>query len=400
MRQEATAIKVSEAMKEVKAFEWEGDYKGATRAALKEVIERGLNNARDEYLAELASRDSVEEDRRNGYYRRHLLSAVGDVELKIPRTRSWSARAALKELGRRTREVDQLILGCFVLGLSTRKVATALFPILGEKVSPSTVSRIAHQLDAAVLAYHRRPLKGRYRVLMFDAVVMKRKTGGGSQKRMVLVALGITWEGKKEVIDFQVAKGESEGAWAKFFTALVKRGLSGENSTSPPQEGVKLIVVDGGKGLLAAVDLVYPEVAVQRCWAHKTRNVVDKVKKVDQAAVKKDLLDISGATHRLAAEQAFGRFARRWQGKYPKAVACVKEDIESLLEFYVFPADWHKQVRTTNAIERRFVEVRRRTRPMGVFSDRTSIERILFAILMHENRKEGVGSLFLLTQDS
>jgi len=392
MRQEATAIKVSEAMKEVKAFEWEGDYKGATRAALKEVIERGLNNARDEYLAELASRDSAEEDRRNGYYSRHLLSAVGDVELRIPRTRRWSAREALKELGRRTREVDQLILGCFVLGLSTRKVATALFPILGEKVSPATVSRIAHQLDAAVAAYHRRPLKGRYRVLLFDAVVMKRKTGGGSQKRMVLVALGITWEGKKEVIDFQVAKGESEGAWAKFFTSLVNRGLSGE--------GVGLIVVDGGKGLLAALDLVYSEVPVQRCWAHKARNVVDKVKKADQAAVKQDLNRISQAKNRLAAQKAFGAFVRRWEGKYPKAVACVKEDIESLLEFYTFPEDWHKQVRTTNAIERRFLEVRRRTRPMGVFSDRTSIERILFAVLMHENRKEGVGSLFLLTQES
>jgi len=392
MRQEATAIKVSEAMKEVKAFEWEGDYKAASRAALKEVIERGLNNARDEYLTELASRDSAEEDRRNGYYGRHLLSAVGDLELKIPRTRRWSARKALKELGRRTREVDQLILGCFVLGLSTRKVATALFPILGEKVSPGTVSRIAHQLDAAVAAYHRRPLKGRYRALLFDGVVMKRKTGGGSQKRVVLVALGITGEGKKEVIDFQVAKGESEGAWAKFFTSLVNRGLSGE--------GVELIVVDGGKGLLAALDLVYPEVPVQRCWAHKTRNVVDKVKKADQAAVKEGLSRISGAKNRLAAQQAFGAFVRRWQGKYPKAVACVKEDIESLLEFYAFSEDWHKQVRTTNAIERRFVEVRRRTRPMGVFSDRTSIERILFAVLMHENRKEGVGSLFLLTQDS
>jgi transposase-like protein len=392
MWQEATAIKVSEAMKEVKAFEWEGEDKGAARAALKGVIERALNNARDEYLAELASRDSVEEDRCNGYYPRHLLSAVGDVELKIPRTRSWSAGAALKELGRRTREVDQLILGCFVLGLSTRKVATALFPILGEKVSPSTVSRIAHQLDAAVAAYHGRPLKSRYRVLIFDAVVLKRKTGGGSQKRMILVALGITFEGKKEVIDFAIAPGESEGAWAKFFTALVNRGLSGE--------GVELIVVDGGKGLLAALDLVYPEVPVQRCWAHKARNVVDKVKKADQAEVKRDLNRISHAKNRIAAQKAFGRFARRWQGKYPKAVKCVREDIESLLEFYSFPADWRNQVRTTNAIERRFVEVRRRTRPMGVFSDRTSIERILFAVLMHENRKEGVGSVFLLTQKS
>jgi len=351
-----------------------------------------LVTARDRYLAEWGRKVEAEEDRGNGYYHRHLLTELGDIELAIPRTRRWSARVALGELGRRTREVDRLILGCFVLGISTRKVATALLPILGEKVSPATVSRIARQLDEVVTAYHRRRLSGGYRVLIFDGVVLKRKTGGGSKKLAILTALGITPGGKKEVIDFTIAQGESEGAWAKFFTDLVNRGLSGE--------GVELIVVDGGKGLLSALDLVYPQVPVQRCWAHKARNVVDKVKKADRVALKRDLARISHAQNRIAAQKAFGAFVRRWQGKYPKAVKCVLEDIESLLEFYSFPPAWRSQVRTTNAIERRFVEVRRRTRPMGVFSDRTSMDRILFAVINHENRKERGFIPFLLTQKS
>jgi putative transposase len=392
MWQEATAIKVSAAMQEVKAFDWEGDYRPAMRAFLKELIEQRLVNGRDAYLAELASREAAEADRCNGYYPRRLLTEVGEIELAVARTRNWSGRELLGNLKRRSPQVDRTILNCFVLGASTRKVGVALAPLLGEKVSAGTVSGIAGQLDGAVAAYHRRPLSPRYRVLLLDGVVVKRKTGAGSRKRTLLVALGITWEGKKEVIDFYQAKGESEAEWSVFLNDLYRRGLT--------EEKLELIVVDGGQGLLAALGLVYGRVPVQRCWAHKARNVVDKVKKADQAAVKEDLKRISHATNRVEARKAFGRFARRWGTRYPKAVACVAEDLEELLAFFALPSSWHKQVRTTNAIERRFREVRRRIRPMEVFSDHTSIERILYAVFMYENQKEKVSSPFLLTQNS
>jgi transposase-like protein len=271
-------------------------------------------------------------------------------------------------------------------------VGVALAPLLGEKVSAGTVSGIAGQLDGAVAAYHRRRLSSRYRVLIFDGVVVKRKTGAGSRKRTMLVALGLTWEGKKEVIDFYQAKGESEAEWSVFLNDLYRRGLT--------EEKLELIVVDGGKGLLAALGLVYGRVPVQRCWAHKARNVTDKAKKADQKPMLRDLHRISHAENRLEARKAFGRFGRRWGPRYPKAVACVAEDLEELLAFFALPSAWYKRVRTTNAIERRFREVRRRIRPMEVFSDQTSIERILYAVFMYENQKEKVSSPFLLTQKS
>jgi len=131
--------------------------------------------------------------------------------------------------------------------------------------------------------------------------------------------------------------------------------------------------VDGGGGLLAALPMVYPGIPVQRCWAHKIRNIVSRVKAADREAVKRSLHRIMNADNRVAARTAAGRFARRWGTLYPKAVASLRADLDELLACFRYTdAKLRKTVRTTNAIERRFREVRRRTRPMGVFADQTS----------------------------
>jgi putative transposase len=367
-------------------------YRGATREALRRILEEQMASSIDRRLAEIARRGGT--DRRNGHFSRHLLTELGDIELAIPRTRTGSAVQVVRAYARRVRQVDRMILACFVLGLSTRKVAHALLPILGEMVSPSLVSRVAKTLDGAVTAFHARPLKNRYRFLLFDGVVLKRKTGGGAIKRVVLVAMGITPEGKKEVIDFFIASGESQQAWEAFLNDLFRRGLDGE--------GLELIVTDGGAGMLAALGLVFPRIPHQRCWAHKTRNVINAVRKADQKEVKKDLHPISHAKNRIQALSAFKAFSQRWAEIYPKAVKKIRENIDSLLAFLSIPEpELWAQIRTTNAIERRFVEVRRRTRPMGVFADKTSMERILFAVFTYENRRQGTGTPFLaLTQNS
>ena len=160
-----------------------------------------------------------------------------------------------------------------------------------------------------------------------------------------------------------------------------------------------MICVDGGSGLLAALPTVYPGIPVQRCWAHKIRNVLDKVRKTDQAALKAALHAVMNADNRPKARSAARRLADQWQEIYPKAVACLRNDLDELLSCWRYPTiEQRKKVRTTNAIERRFREVRRRTRPMGVFQDRTSMDRILFAVFTHENSNQGVPTLFSLTQ--
>jgi putative transposase len=397
MPQQVAAIRsVSKAYKVIKEISsqgvpWSEDYRVFSRIALKEFLEGRMKANLDFYLEEMAVRG--EADRRNGRYSRHLLTELGDVELQVPRTRRYSALKVVRAYSRRAKRIDRMILSCFVLGISTRKVAEALFPVLGERVSASTVSRVGKQLDQVVKAFHRRALKDQYRVLVFDGVVLSRKSGAGALRRPVLVVLGIRRDGKKEIVDFRLAPGESALAWEAFFNDLYRRGLKGE--------GVELIVTDGGAGLLAALPLVFPQVPLQRCWAHKIRNILDKVRKTDQPRVKRSLHKIMNANNLVEARQGAKRFVEKWDLIYPKAVHCLREQLEELLTFFSFKdRSWRKKIRTTNAIERRFREVRRRTRPMGVFSDRTSVERILYAVFSYENKQEGIATPFLVTQNS
>jgi putative transposase len=392
----AAITNIHQAFREIKHMsvdDWEGDYRPAARQALKETLESHMHNTIDVHLEAMRSQGLP--DRHNGSYPRHLLTELGDLELSIPRTRTFSARGVLKRFARRTQPVERLILLAFLLGLSTRKVGQALLSILGERVSASTVSQVTKPLDQAVLAYHQRPLSDIYEILLLDGIVIKRKTGTGAQKRTILVALGIKSNGKKEIIDFRQVHGESQSAWEGFLNSLYQRGLQGQS--------LKLIVVDGGKGLLAALPLVYGEIPLQRCWAHKTRNVLNRVKKADQAKVKTSLHRISHARNLREAQKAAGRFVAQWQASYPEAVKCLNQDLPELLTFLQLKGCSlpPEALRTTNAIERRFREVRRRTRPMSTFSDRTSIERILFSLFVYENQKQGTSTPFLLlTQKS
>ena len=384
------AFEVVKAM-QAEGLEWGERYRPLGRQALEEIIEDQMAEAVDRYLDQLEADDAA--DRRNGYYRRHLLTELGDIELQVPRTRHYSPGEVIRAYARRTREIDRVILTGFVLGLSTRKVGETLLALLGRSVSPTTVSQVAKTLDAAVAAFHRRPLQNRYKALMLDGVVLARKTGAGALRRPVLVALGLRPDGKKEIIDFRLAGSESAAEWEHFLTGLYRRGLTGE--------GLEMICVDGGSGLLAALPAVFPGIAVQRCWAHKIRNILDKVKKTDQPAVKRALHNIMNAANAPAARTAARKFANRFEDKYPAAVACLRNDLDELLTCFRYKSeDQRRKVRTTNAIERRFREVRRRTRPMGTFQDRTSMDRILFAVFTHENKSQGVSTPFLLTQNN
>jgi len=373
----------------VEGLEWSQDYRSAAREALRDVLQGQMAQAIDRQLEAMARRGAA--DRRNGSYRRHLLTELGEIELAVPRTRRFSAHAVLHAYARRTKEIDRLILACFVLGVSTRKVGRALLAILGRPISPATVSQVAKQLDAAVAAFHARPLISRYRVLMLDGVVLARKTGAGAVRRPVLVVLGLRPDNRKEVIDYRLAASESAAEWERFLTDLFRRGLTGD--------GLEMICVDGGSGLLAALPVVWPGIPVQRCWAHKIRNVLDKVRRADRDQVKADLRAVMNADNRPKALAAARRFADRWQAKHPNAVACLRNDLDDLLTCFRYKTiGERKTVRTTNAIERRFREVRRRTRPMGTFQDRTSMDRILFAVFTNENLNQGVSTPLALTQ--
>jgi putative transposase len=378
--EQATQRNVSRAIKEINGFEWEGHFKPMARQALKELLENRLDQEMADYLGVSRYEHAADRhDYRNGYYVRHLLTEMGDLELLVPRSRKGKFPSKLFErYARRCRSVDKVLLACFCLGLSTRKAASVLVPVLGEKVSASTISRIARDLDQEVSRYHSRALEDKYQYLFFDGVVLKSKGAVKVQKKILLCAFGITVQGRHEMIDFYPAASESGACWEAFLRDLYKRGLQGSLC--------ELIATDGGTGLHQALQIVYPKTLLQRCWAHKTRNVLDKVKKIDQPAVKRALNRISHAANRREATQAYWRLSARWRKAYPNAVACLKKDFDQLLSFFqIKNSELYSRLRTTNLIERAFREVRRRTRPMGVMANAQSLQRIVFAVFHHLN---------------
>lgn len=352
------------------------------RAQLKALIEKALEGERDHYL-NLGYYEHDPEfrlDYRNGYYLRNFATRLGLLEaLKIPRTRRGFRTQLLPRYQRHQEAVHELIRQAFLRGISTRQVGAVLEPVLGEAYSAQTVSNITRALDHAVAQFHHRPLRDEYVYLFLDGVVLKvRDSSRTVRRRVILVACGITRSGRRELMDYHfAAQGESEAAWTEFLQGLFLRGLEGKQ--------LRLIVLDGGKGLRAALPLVFPTVPVQLCWAHKLRNIADKVAQKEGSCVA-EASAIYRASNRHQAEQAFRQWKRRWETPRPKAVACIERDLDCLLNFFAVPEGHWKKVRTTNVIERAFREVRRRTRPMSSFSNLASCDRIVFGVVHHLNR--------------
>ena len=247
---------------------------------------------------------------------------------------------------------------------------------MGESVSASTVSEISKVLDKAVNQWHRRALKDHYQYLLLDGVSVRIRLGGRVQRRMALCAYGVTQDGYRELIDFLLVRAESEDTWHNFLSELWRRGLKGAV--------LKLAATDGHPGLIKALARLWPRLAHQRCWAHKLRNLENKLKASQRSCLEEAKL-IYQAEHGKAALKCFRQWESRWRKEAPKAVACIAQDIEELLAFFDCPKAHWKRIRTTNVIERLFVEVRRRIRKMCAFTTPSSCERILYSVFKRMN---------------
>lgn len=362
--------------REVKDNFWEEDARPHVKMLVKELMEHTLR----EDISNALKQDWDEIiPYRNGYYSRSLVSQYGLIpEVRVPRLRNVSYKTRVfKRYKRHQDVVEDLIEDIFLKGISTRKVGDCVQRLLDTRISASTVSRITKRLDVKVQAFHKRKLLDEYQYLILDGITLKIKHGGKYHKRSVLVAYGITLFGKKELIGFRQAKGESQEAWEALLNSLYRRGLLGEN--------LKLMVMDGSPGLKAAAEVIYPEAKIQRCWVHKLRNVIAKVRKKDEKDVLSGAQKIYLARNRRKAVRAFNRWKYRWQHAYPDAVRCLEKDLDEMLSFFDCPEEHWIKIRTTNAIERSFREVRRRTRVFSCFSNTASSERLIYAIFTHLN---------------
>ena len=266
--------------------------------------------------------------------------------------------------------------------------------------SPLGNFRIMHRLAYRAVPgtggqrqHRRRRLDKRRKAPMPDGVVPARRTGAGAVRRPVPVAPGILPDGRKGIIDLQPTRGEGAAERECPPISLHRRGPAGE--------GPEVIRADGGNGLPAALPPVHPDIPVRHCRAHRTGNVPDKLRRSDREDAERDLHDIMNAPNITAARAAARRFADRWRDACPKAVGCLRDDPDDLPDRFRYPVpDGRGQVRTTDAVERRLREVRRRTRPMATFRDRTPMERVPFAILPYRNKKDRTAVPFAVTHKS
>ena len=367
---------------EVKENFWEADAKPQVLKLVKELMESTLK----EELVLYTGRASYQRSNkipiyRNGCYLRSLVTQFGTIsDIRVPRIREGVFKTKVFRRYKRYQDiVEDLIEDIFLAGVSTRRVGEAISKLLDTKVSHGTVSNIIKRLDTKVKEYRTKPILDEYQYLFLDGISLKIRYNNAYHNRRVLVAYGITIFGERKFIGFIQAQGESSDAWESFINDLYRRGLTGKN--------LKLIIIDGAKGLRSALRLVYPLVPVQRCWAHKGRNVSNYLPKRYQKDCTDELVTIYGAKNRQAAIDAFKAWKKKWHRVSERAVACVENDLEELLCVYSFPEAQRKKIRTTNIIERSFREVRRRTRVFSCFSNKESCDRIIFAIFTYMNNK-------------
>jgi putative transposase len=283
--------------------------------------------------------------------------------------------ALLPRWARRTRSLDALLPVLYLRGVSTGDFQEALAALLGKdapNLSPSVVARLKGEWEADHARWQRRDLSARRYVYVWaDGVYLQARME--PQAECMLVLIGATPEGKKELVGFQVGQRESAQSWRELLADLKARGLA----IAP-----ELATGDGALGFWTALEEVFPTTRHQRCWVHKAANVLDKMPRSVQPAAKADLREIWTAPDRATAETAIAVFAGKYGAKYEKAVACLVKDRDALLTFYDFPAEHWEHLRTANPIESVFATVRHRTvRTKGALSQDTA-RLMVFKLVM------------------
>ena len=364
---------------EVREDFWEGLYR-RTKEAWKKFFDAESERDRDRYcgLGWYERGNESKTDYRNGYYERDWVTRFGTIRLRIARTRGKNfLPKGLRRFQRRADEMSLLIREAFLRGISTRQVGRVVALLTEEPVSAQTVSQLTRDLDGAVQEFHRAALGDNWKFLFLDGVSLKVRGVAGRKRVNMLVAYGIKPDGTRQLLAFMRSQGESQTAWEGFLENLYQRGLEGDD--------LRLIVTDGCPGLAGALQQIYPRVAHQRCWVHKMRNLVEGTRKRDRDEVKEAAQAIYTASSRKQAEMAFRALKLRWRKEYPALVKRLEKDLPQLLAFFTLPQPLWKKLRTTNVIERCFVEVRRRTRPMVCFVNVKSVDRIIFSIFNRFN---------------
>jgi len=335
--------------------------RNGARQLISDAVEAELQDLLSQY-AELKNEQGHLQIVRNGYLpERSIQTGIGQVKVKVPKIRDKSGQgikfnsALLPPYLRKTKSIEEVLPWLYLKGISTGDFQEALAALLGNDakgLSPSTISRLKSVWEQEQAAWSRRSLASKHYVYIWaDGVYFNIRSDDA--KQCILVIIGVTEFGKKEFIAIEDGYRESEQSWSELLLRIKAQGLS---------QSPKLAVGDGALGFWKAMNKVFPKTKHQRCWVHKTANVLNKLPKMIQPKVKQALHEIWMAPTRKDAYKAFDIALTTYSSKYPRAMECLEKDKIEMLAFYDFPAPHWQHIRTSNPIESTFATVRLRTK--------------------------------------
>lgn len=317
-------------------------------------------------------------NRRNGYRERDLDTRVGTIALSVPKLRegTYYPDWLLENRRRAERALVAVIAECYVRGVSTRRV-DGLVKTLGiEGISKSQVSRLAKTLDEEVAAFRNRPLDGEsYPYLWVDALAIRVREGGRVVKVCCVVATAVNADGRREIVGLDTFTEETGAAWTAFLRDLVARGLS----------GVKLVVSDSHKGLIAAIEATLPGAAWQRCRTHFMRNVLCRVPRSAQPFVATLVRTIFAQPSADEVAAQLARVVEQLEARFPDVAAMLEDAAADITAFSTFPVAHWRQIWSNNPQERLNREIRRRSDVVGIFPNRESVIRLVGAVLSEQH---------------
>jgi len=346
----------------------EDGFRALLGTVVQEVLEAEMTDA---LQAEKSERTPHRVAYRSGYYDRKLVTRVGVLELRVPQDRAGRFSTELFERYQRSEKALVAALAeMYVQGVSTRKVKAITEQLCGHGFSASTISEATARLDDALKAFSERRLSEAYPYLILDARYERIREAGVIQSQAVLIAIGVDWEGRRQVLGVELANRESRSSWRDFLAGLKSRGLF----------GVEFVVSDNHQGLKTAIREVLPEAVWQRCYVHFLRNALDYVpRKVDDDCLMElrwfyDRRDLAEVRRDLA------QWLAKWQAKYAKLTSWVEENVEETLTYYRLPLAHHKHMKSTNMLERLNQELKRRTLVVRIFPNAASCLRLVRAL--------------------
>jgi len=345
------------------------------QTVVQEVLEAEMTDALG---AAKGERNPDRRGYRSGSYPRTFVTRVGKIELRVPQDRDGRFSTELFERYQRSEQaLVSTLAQMYVQGVSTRKVKVITEELCGHAFSASAISDINARLDESLAAFARRRLEEPFAYLIMDAKYEKVREAGVVRSAAVLIAIGVDWDGRRQILAVELANRESRSSWKDFLLQLKQRGL----------HGVEYVVADDHAGLRAAVREVLPDAYFQRCYVHFLRNALDHLpRKADDDCLQElrwiyDRRDLAGAKADLAA------WLKKWSARYEKLTSWVEENIEETFTYYRLPRQHHKHMKSTNMLERFNEEIKRRTYVLRIFPNAESCLRLVrsLAVETHEN---------------